>query len=192
MGMYVAHRKFAYLLLTTLLFCANAFAADSDDIKARFSTYWSAYAAGNYLAAAQLIHPDDLAGVKSEIVPIFLDGLTADDLKLKGLAATYFDGVPEAKRKSLTGAEAMAQLMKFIALTSPEVIELIKTSRMEIGSVKLEPKDPESAVVNFNITVAGTSGADFERLAKVNGLWFIRSKEPPSATAAKLKAAFKK
>jgi hypothetical protein len=183
----VTRLKFAYALLAILAISVRAHGAEPESPEGRFQAYWTAYSSGDYAAAAKFMHPEDMAGLKTDLLPVFIGAARSSNGEVRQIVEAFFEGIPESQRAKLSGTEVFVQLSKFVATASPELMEFMKKSRVQSVSMNIDATDPTKGLVKYTLQVADVSQPATQVMQKVNGVWFLRANERPADVAAKFR-----
>lgn len=175
-----------------LAISAHAQTVDPGSPEGRLQAYWTAFSSGDYATAAQFMHPDDIAGLKSEVLPILTDAARSSNAEVKRIVNAFFEGVPEPQRAKLSGVEVFVQLSRFVGIASPDFVEFIKKSRMQRVSVSIDAADSSKALVSYTLQVADVSRPATQLMKRVDGVWFLRANDKPADVAARFKALLQK
>ncbi len=170
------------LLSTALLFCLSvvAYADDAETINQNMVGYWAAFTQPDLARAASYMHPEDLAMIQQEIVPVFLEAAESQDAETRFMAETFFQGVPEGSRSWMTGEQAFIGLNLVLRAGAPEAFEALRASTISVTDVRFTSST--EAIVYYDIALEGFAGSDMERLGKLQDQWYLRSKEPVQDT----------
>ncbi|WP_237067716.1 hypothetical protein [Microbulbifer guangxiensis] len=176
--------KRSILALIFLLHWTPAF-ANNAEITDRMQGYWDAYSGTDFIAAAEYILPSDLELLKEELLPLFLTAGQSSNPQVRAFADHFFGDTDNGSRKDLSRTEVFARLNQLVAAMSPQTFEILNSSSITVTEISMT--DSEHGVVAYQVSIQGTTGEDFERVAKNNSKWYIRLKEAPSTTAGKFR-----
>lgn len=161
---------------------------DQGAIKANFDSYWEAIAQGDFKAAAVLVHPDDLALLRAEVLPVLLDGAKLDNQRARALVDAFFGSVPADQRSKLSGPELYALCANFVNAYSRQTLEAMEKAERTIVEVKLD--NSSKASVRYALKVSDKSVELTDRMGKLNGRWYVNMREPPTQMADMFRQAF--
>jgi hypothetical protein len=159
--------------------------ADDEAIKRALSRYWQAFSEMNFYEAADLIHPDDLAAVKNQLVPIFVAAGASNDPGVREICDAFFKGERIGARAEISAKRAYAGLNFIIAKARPEIFQKIKGSTIDI--IEIRPGKPGEAFVRYRLALVDGDAEDEDILSKADGTWYLRVKEPVELTASKFR-----
>jgi hypothetical protein len=166
----------------------SASAADEDNVRRVFFTYWKSFASSDFSAAGATISPDDLVAAKRELLPVFLTISENPAKDAQQFTSAFFGQLPASKRTGLTPLEVYASLNRLIASVSLDMFKALSSATTEIDRVQISDSD---AIVHYRVVFQGISNADTEALVKKDGKWWLRLKENPQETAKKFRMLFK-
>jgi len=180
-------------LTTLLLCCLTAFVAcragaDPGDIKTNFNSYWASVTKGDFKTAATLVHPDDLALLRAEVLPVLMEGSKLEDPQARALVDAFFGTVPSEERSKLSGPDLYTLCANFVGAYSQSTLEAMAKAERSIVEVELE--DTTRATVRYAVKTSGTSVEATDTMGKVNGRWYVKMREPPAQMADMFRQAF--
>lgn len=182
--------KVAFLpivFLVGLITSAVAQQSDEDIIRESITTYWKSFSSKDFSKVAAYILPEDLAGVKKEILPVFIEAARSQNDELKKLAAAFFGQTPESEWTGLAPETTYECLNRFIDANMPQLFEILKTSTITVDRVEL---NEARATIHYQIKMKDQTTNDSESYVKKDGKWWLRVKEDPKDTAKNLREAF--
>jgi hypothetical protein len=172
------------LVLACLSVVTAASEVDVIDIKANFTNYWSAMAHSDFKGAARYVHPLDLSGMRTAVLPVFLEANDSPKGGVHGAADLFFGSVPKERRGNLSGPEVFVLLQQMVANAEPSVIKLFAQTQPEVVEVQ---QDGNTAKIRYRITIDGEDAEATQDAGKFNGRWYINMSESPKDAAAKLR-----
>ena len=181
------------LVLAAVVSCwlpMASWSADTDesDIRASFTSFWTATKSGDYQSAAAFVHPRDLAELRTELLPVLLEASTSQDQQVRESMEMFFEAVPAGQRSELSGLEIYVRMQKLaISYGEPGGVEVIKLFNPKIMGIKRNT--PDEAVLRYRISVRGKAAQALQRVGKVEGRWYVHIPEPAAVTAAKFRSA---
>ena len=191
-------------LACALLLCMTALSVlatevDDIDIRANFTNFWSSMRQQDYRGAAGFVHPLDLAGLRTQVLPVFIKASEINNDGVRMAVEMFFEGVPKERRAQLSGPEIYVLLFKMLEKLEPDTVEAFSAVSPEILEIKLEGAN--SAHLRFKLKIDVQPETDEERaaiaeiereeetqlLGKLNGRWYLRMDEPPADKAAQFR-----
>lgn len=178
------------VLLLSALLPLSTWATETDevDIKANFANYWSAMSESNFKAAGAYVHPLDLAGLRTEVLPIFLKASDSDIKEVGELAAMFFDEVPLERRSQLSGLELYVLFNNLMNTLAPQIYAVFGEAGREIVEIKLD--SPNKASLRYRVLLGDKAVEATQLLGKFNGRWYVNMPQSPKEGAAKFRQAF--
>jgi hypothetical protein len=177
------------LSLSLLLLQGGAFGSEEDSVRSFFSSYWKDFRSGDWMAAAEYMHPDDLVEVHKYILPIFLEVAEKKTDKQSRLWVTGFfgDTAPD-KRATMTPKDVYVALNRFVFSDKAVAFAAYKTAKMEIAEVQSSGDD---FIVHYTIALTEDNVvADSERVTKKDGKWRLRTKLSMPEFAPRFRKSF--
>jgi hypothetical protein len=139
----------------------------------------------DYRGAFAFVHPLDLAQLRTQVLPVFLQAGSSEDGEVQQVVGMFFDGIPEERRSRLSGPEVFVQLQKMLKNAEPTVIELFAQAKLEILEIKRNA--PTEATVRYQVTIKGESAEESQGVGRFNGRWYLHMAESPAEAAAKFR-----
>lgn len=172
------------LVLACLSLVSAASDVDVVDIKANFTNYWSCMARRDFKGAARYVHPLDLAGMRTAVLPVFLEANDSQNGSVQDAAELFFGDVPLERRNYLSGPEVFVLLQKMVATAEPSVIRLFANTQPEVVEVQ---QDGNKAKIRYRLNVDGETAEASWDAGKFNGRWYVNMAESPKSAAEKLR-----
>src|SRR5688572_28397880 len=130
-------KNFIYaLLLSVLALPAAAGEIDEIDIRANFTNFWSAMSKQDFKGAAAFVHPLDLAGLRTQLLPVFVKAGEMPNHSVQAAADIFFQDTPKERRSRLSGPEIYLLLFKMLEQAEPDTVKMFQTVRAEIVEIK--------------------------------------------------------
>jgi hypothetical protein len=193
-------KNFIYgLLLSVLALPAAAGEIDEIDIRANFANFWSAMSKQDFKGATAFVHPLDLAGLRTQLLPVFVKAGEFPNDSVQAAVDLFFQDTPKERRAQLSGPEIYVLLFKMLERAEPDTVKVFETVRPEIMEIKLEPAN--AANVRFKMKILAQPETDEQKaeiedierkeetqlFGRLNGRWYLRMDESPSTTAAEFR-----
>ena len=188
--MKLARRGLESILATVLVSCVSvAQATDSGDIEGAFRSYWSNYSSQRFDDAAGSICTEELARLKSDLLPVFLTASSSPESDARRFADAFFSGTPSSGRDDMSGRDVFVHLAGLIAGSDPSLSHL-KEVKIENVHVSIDSEDPTQATLKVEMVIGDVSMTDMNEAKKTGSGWCLLLKEKPMATALKFKRLF--
>jgi hypothetical protein len=178
--------RFAQTFLVVALSSA-AQAADPGDMEGLVRTYWSHLARSDYRGAAETICGDDLAVLKSQVLPVLLDESRSTDPDARAFAESFFADTPPDRRPDMSGKDVYARFGALVMENDPNYGQL---KRGAIRKLTFDAVDATHTKVAYEMLVGTTrfGNADIVRTT-ADGLCLVLQSRPADL-AATLKSQF--
>jgi hypothetical protein len=196
-------KNFIYaLLLSVLALPAAAGEIDEIDIRANFTNFWSSMSKQDFKGAAAFVHPLDLAGLRTQLLPVFVKAGQLPNEGVQAAADLFFQDTPKERRAQLSGPEIYVLLFKMFERADPDTLKMFETVKPEIVEIKLEPASAANVRFKMKLLIQPETDeqkAEIEEVerkeetqlfGKLNGRWYLRMDESPSTTAAEFRKEF--
>lgn len=190
------------LLLCLVVLPATAGEIDEIDIRANFTNFWSSMRRQDYKGAAAFVHPLDLAGLRTQLLPVFVKAGQLPNESVQAAADLFFQDTPKERRAQLSGPEIYVLLFKMLERAEPDTVKMFETVKPEIVEIKLEPASAANVRFKMKLLIQPETDeqkAEIEEVerkeetqlfGKLNGRWYLRMDESPSTTAAEFRKEF--
>jgi hypothetical protein len=168
------------LLALFLLIAAGTAAASQAEISALMEDYWRAYSRSDFEAAASFLDPRDLGALQSGVLPLFLQAADSKNVNVVPLVRAFFKGVPEDRRKDMTGRQVFAGMNYMMQDVLPAAYAALGQTKIRVAKVDLA--DDGTATVEYTVLMPDAEAADVERANLHEGRWYLRTKDSPAVT----------
>ena len=188
--MKLARSGLESILATVLVSCVSvAQATESGDIEGTFRTYWSNYSSQRFGDAAGSICSEELAHLKSELLPVFLTASASSESDARTFADAFFADTPSSARDDMSGRDVFVHLAGLIAGSDPSLSHLQEV-KIENMHVSIDSEDPTQATLKVEMVIGDVSMTDMNEAKKTGSGWCLLLKEKPMATALKFRRLF--
>ncbi len=167
------------LLALVVLAVAGAAGASEPEVTALMEDYWRAYSRSDFAAASAYLDPRDLEALQEGLLPMFLEAAESKNANVVPLVKAFFTGIPQAKRKDMTGAQVFAGMNHMMRYVMPAPYEALRQTAIRVTNVTL---DGDSALVEYVVRLPEGEAADAERASLHEGRWYLRTKDATSLT----------
>jgi len=169
------------LFTLILLLAAGAAQAQQAEVTALMENYWRAYSRSDFEAAAAFLDPRDVNSLRAGILPLFLQAADSKNVNVVPLVKVFFDDVPVAKRKDMTGPQVFAGMNRMMRDVMPTVYEALRKSSIQVTKVTVDADG--MAVVEYTVRLPAEGDAtDSERANLHEGRWYLRTKDSTAIT----------
>jgi hypothetical protein len=178
------------ILAAVLVTCVSAAqATESGDIEGAFRAYWSNYSSQKFGDAAGSICSEELALLKSDLLPVFLTASSSSESDARGFAKAFFADIPPSERNDMSGRDVFVHLAGLIAGSDPSLSHLNEV-KVENVHVSIDADDSTQATLKVEMVIGDVSVTDMNEAKKTGGVWCLLLKEKPMATALKFRRLF--
>lgn len=172
-------------LAAVALLAAAAASASPSEVAALLQDYWGAYARSDFAAAATRLDPRDLEGLRSGVLPLFLQASESRNVNVVPLVQAFFRGVPPDAREDMTGPQVFAGMNRMMRDVMPGAYAALAQTRIRVGKVTMA--DDGTATVEYTVLMPDAEAADVERANRHEGRWYLRTKDSPDAAVERFR-----
>ena len=172
------------LAILVAAFSSAAHGADPRDMEGLVRTYWSHMAHSDYRGAAATICSDDLARLKSQVLPVLLDAGKSTDPDSRALAELFFSGTPSARRPDMSGQDVYAGLGALVMENDPGYGQL---RNGVLQKLTFDAIDATQTKVSYEMLVGTTRFANADIVRTTDHGSCLALQMQPAAMAATLR-----